>query len=295
MVNCKLINISDFTLQERELCANTIIIDEAVPHVFLNTCNRSELYWGEGCVPEKILRHLYRVACGLESGLIGERAIQGQLKTAYKTALIKYKLSSQLNRLFQSAIHVGKRVRTETRIAEGAISHSQVTVEMLKEKHIDLKNKIVGIIGVNKLTEDILKYLASNQAVNILLANRNLEKAEALAKQYNATAIRLIDKQLMLQFADVLICATSAPHVILKKEDLPTDKDILIFDLAFPRDVDEDAGGLEKVELFNLEDIEKFAKKSLLQRMDEINKVELIIENEIQKFYEWQSFANQYI
>ncbi|MDR1682217.1 MAG: hypothetical protein LBS25_02355, partial [Candidatus Symbiothrix sp.] len=159
MIESILINNSEYGLKEREHFAGAVSIDETIPHILLSTCNRMELYRGEGETPEHIIRHLYRVAAGLESSLIGERAIQGQLKQAYQSAMEKYRLSPQLNRLFQSAIHTGKRVRTETKIATGAVSHSQVTVEILKQEKIDLNKKIVGIIGVNKLTEDILKFL----------------------------------------------------------------------------------------------------------------------------------------
>lgn len=276
-------------MAERELLSATVFVDKSVPHVLLSTCNRTEVYWGEGEVPPTLLHHLYRVASGLESSLIGERAIQGQLKSAYRDAAEKYRLSSPLNRLFQTAMHVGKRVRTETRIAEGAVSHSQVTVDILKRKNIDLREKTVSIIGVNKLTEDILKYLVNCKAVNIFLSNRNFEKAEALAKQYNGTAMRLSEKQQMLALSDVLICATSAPHTLVGKDDVPKEKEMLIFDLAFPRDVEECVGQMAHITLFNLDDVERFAKENRGMRMSETEKAEQIIREEMNTFYEWQT------
>ncbi|MDR1745756.1 MAG: glutamyl-tRNA reductase [Tannerella sp.] len=299
MINYKLINHSEYTLKERERMGFQLDADDAVPHVLLATCNRMELYWGEGAVPERALRHLYRVAAGLESALIGERAIQGQLKQAYLEALKKYHLSPHLNRLFQTAIHTGKRVRTETSISEGAVSHSQITVEILRHQNIDLRHKIISIIGVNKLTEDILKYLTARGAENIFLSNRHIEKAEELARQYNGTAMSLDKKRAMLRFTDVLICATSAPHIIVHQEDIEKDKKLLIFDLAFPRDVDESVGRFSEVTLYNLENIERFARENVSLRHKEIRKAEGIIEEEINKFYEWQSKAyerkNQFV
>ena len=295
MIQCKLVNNSGHDLEERERLVASVAVDETVPHVRLSTCNRTEIYWGEGRVPEHIVRHLYRVAAGLESSLIGERAIQGQLKQAYLDAAGKYRLSAQMHRLFQSAMHAGKRVRTETGISEGAVSHSHVTVEILKQAKIDLKSRMVGIIGVNRLTEDILKYLVSRRAENIFLSNRNLRKAEALAAHYNCTAMSLANKRAMLEFADVLICATSAPHTIVKREDIPRGRAIVIFDLAFPRDVDECVGRMDHVTLYNLEDIERFAGKSISLRCRETDKARQIIDEEIGKFYEWQSFReNQF-
>jgi glutamyl-tRNA reductase len=249
-----------------------------------------ELYWGDGIAPENIVRHLYRVASGLESALLGERAIQGQLKTAYRYALDKYRLSSSLNRLFQTAIYTGKRSRNETKISEGAVSHSQITVDILKLENVDLRNKTVCIIGVNKLTENILKYLVACGANSIFLANRNMEKATALAAKYNGTAIYLDKKLPMLRFTDILICATSAPHIIVHRHEIPQDKKMLIFDLAFPRDVDEHVRAMATVKLFDLEDMEKFASRSLTHRNNEVNKVERIIEEEIAEYYRWQNY-----
>jgi glutamyl-tRNA reductase len=288
MIYCKHINNSEYNLEERERLSGSVIIDPSVPHVLLSTCNRTEVYRGEGDVPPGILRHLYRVASGLESSLTGERAIQGQLKAAYREACGKYRLSSSLNRLFQSAMHTGKRVRTETRISEGAISHSQVTVDILRRRNIDLKQKIVSIIGVNKLTEDVLKYLVARQAVNIFLSNRSLDKAEAMARQYRGTAMSLEHKRSMLAFTDVLICATSAPHTLVGKDDIPDGKEMIIFDLAFPRDVEEHVGTMAHITLFNLDDIERFAKENRRLRLSQIRIAEQIIDEEMTAFYEWQ-------
>ncbi|MDR1809769.1 MAG: glutamyl-tRNA reductase [Prevotella sp.] len=293
MLHCRLINNSAYTLKERENLSASLYMDESVPHVLLKTCNRIELYWGNGETPEYIIRHLFRVASGLKSELIGEQAIQGQLKMAYQEACGKYRLSASMHRLFQTAMHTGKRIRTETRISKGAISHSQATVDLLKSEGIDLSKKIVGIIGANKLTEDILKYLTTKQAVNIFLSNRNIEKAQLLAKKYNGTAINLEHKKQMLEFIDVLICATSAPHTIIKAADIPKGKEMFIIDLAFPRDVEENVKKNEQIRLFDLETIEIFAKNNVLLRHKEISKAEQIIEEEIADFYRWHSFSQQ--
>lgn len=295
MIQYKFVNNSNYSLDEREKLDVLVSVDGSIPHVRLKTCNRIELYWGEGDVPENVVRHIFRVASGLESSLIGERAIQGQIKQAYADALVHYKLSSSLNRLFQTAMHVGKRVRTETRISEGAVSHSQVTVDILKRRNIDLKNKIIGIIGVNKLVEDILKYLTSQGAVTIFLSNRNIDKARQMAVKYNATAMGLDQKASIIDFSDVLICATSAPHIIVKREDVSPEKEILIIDLAFPRDVDGTVSALDNVTLLDLEDIERFAQENILSRNNEIIKAESIIEEEIHKFYQWLHNATQKI
>ncbi|MDR2562931.1 MAG: glutamyl-tRNA reductase [Prevotellaceae bacterium] len=291
MINCKLINNSRYNLEEREFAAKDVLIDEDTPHVLLNTCNRVELYWGEGEVSADVIRHLYRVASGLESSLVGERAIQGQIKTAYAAAQGRYRMSATLNRLFQSAMHTGKRIRNETRISEGAVSHSQITVDLLRAENIDLKEKVVSIIGVNKLTEDIMKYLVSHGAANIFLSNRSIDKAKAMAAKYGGKTIGLAHKRRMLSSTDVLICASSAPHTLIEVDDLEVKRKILIFDLAFPRDVDKSVRRIETVKLFDLDDVESFARTNLSLRAKEISKAESIIEEEIAKFYSWYSLA----
>ena len=130
-----------------------------IPYIFLKTCNRSEIYYGEGEVPDEVARHLFRVVAGLESAIIGERAVQGQVKEAYYTAKDQRPLTAELHRLFQSALQVGKRVRNETEISHGAVSHSLAALEIIEDGNIDLKDARITIIGVNKLTADILKFL----------------------------------------------------------------------------------------------------------------------------------------
>lgn len=291
MIEYQFINNSAYNLAEREILAEELSINEDEPHVFLSTCNRMELYKGQGLVPEKVVRHLYRVAAGLESSLIGERAVEGQLKRAYLMAKSRYKLSPALNRLFQTAMHTGKRVRNETGISLGAVSHSQVTADILSEEIPDLDHKIIGIIGINKLTEDILRFLVSKHTINVILSSRKYEKAIAVADKYNGSAVRLDRKEELLKCADVLISATAAPHVIVNKRDLPPDKSLLAFDLAFPRDIEVIVGDMPNVKLYNLDTIEHFAQRNLRLRQQEIKKAESIIEDEIFKFLHWQQYS----
>ncbi|MDR3194706.1 MAG: hypothetical protein LBT76_05385 [Tannerella sp.] len=293
MIHCTLMDHTRFSLSERERYAALPPAEDARPHVLLKTCNRIERYWGEGAVTDGVIRHLYRVAAGLESSLTGERAIQGQLKTAYLEACEKYRLSAPMHRLFQTAMHTGKRVRTETRIAEGAVSHSQVTVEILKKTCPELNRQVVSIIGVNKLTEDILKFLTDRRTMTVFLSNRRLDRAEQLAAKYRATAISLDEKKRMLDFTDILICATSAPHTIIHADDLPEEKELLVFDLAFPRDVEPALAERKGVQLFDLEQIEQFAKTNLHLRAGEAAKAERLIDEEIVKFREWETYVNQ--
>lgn len=291
MIQSKIIDIKNHGLEERERLSSIFEVNKDEPHVLLATCNRTELYWGDGEVPLQTAEHLFRVASGLESSLIGERAIQGQIKQAYQDAKETYNLSAGLNRLFQHAMHTGKKVRAETKISEGAVSHSQVAVDILRDNKTDLcKSKII-VVGVNKLNEDILKFLQTREAKDVTVANRHPEKAEAFAKAYGFKSAGIDDNKGLLCNADVLISVTSAPYALFRKEDFPTERKILVIDLAFPRDVEVGTETLPNIKLYNIEDVEAFAKKNLSLRMDEIGKAEAIIKNELEKFLQWQAHS----
>lgn len=264
--------------------------------VLLKTCARTELYWGDGDVPAEVARHLFRVAAGLESPLLGEGAILGQIKQSYFEAKKTGKLPSSINKLFQTASYVGHRVRTETGIARGAVSYSQVTVDILCHELPDLGNKVVSIIGVNEMTESVLNFLIARGATNILLANRSFDKAEEIAHKYNnVEAFSLSEKQELFSLSDVVISATSAPHTIIKSADLPTGKSQLLFDLANPQDIESDVATLEGKRVFNLQEIESLAQQNLQKRAHEVSKCEAIIEEEIENLQHWQAYRKKLV
>ena len=272
------------SLIEREQFFNNMHLPENTPHVLLQTCDRIELYWGEGAVPEHIAHHLFSVVSGLESSLIGEGAIQGQVKNCYQQSASKYKLSGSLHKLFQTALSVGKRVRTESAISQGAISHSQAVIECLIQEKIPLKNALITMLGINKLNEDIIKFLQAKGAVSIFLGNRYYEKAQDMASKYDCKAFRFDEMKPFLEFTDVLISATSAPHLIVKPEHISPNQKILILDLAFPRDVDQRIGEMPNVTLYNLEDIKHRVNQNLDSRRKRVEKALEIIDEEVRKF-----------
>ena len=199
------------SLVEREQFLKELKLPENTPHVLVKTCDRIELYWGEGLVPEHIAHHLFSVVSGLDSSLIGECAIQGQVKNCYQDSAQKHKLSGSLHKLFQTALSVGKRVRTESAISQGAISHSQAVIECLIQEKVPLNNALITMLGINKLNEDIIKFLQAKGAMSIFLGNRYFEKAQDVAEKYNCKAFRFDEMKPFLEFTDVLISATSAP------------------------------------------------------------------------------------
>lgn len=284
MVQYKSISQRNSSLAEREKYFNELELPQNTPHVLLQTCDRIELYWGEGAVPEHIAHHLFSVVSGLDSSLIGECAIQGQVKNCYQQAAASYKLSGSLHKLFQTALSVGKRVRTDSAISQGAISHSQAVIECLIQEQIPLKNALITMLGINKLNEDIIKFLQAKGAMSIFLGNRYFEKAQDMAAKYDCKAFRFDEMKSFMEYTDVLITATSAPHAIVRPEHISPEQKILILDLAFPRDVDERVGEMPNVTLYNLEDMKQRVNQNMDTRRQKLIKAQRIINEEVEKF-----------
>lgn len=270
-------------------------IASPLPYVLLKTCNRTELYYGEGDVSDDVARHLFRVVAGLESAIIGERAVQGQVKEAYYAAKAQRWLPAEMHKLFLAALTVGKRVRNETQISHGAVSHSLAALELLHDEHIDLRHARITIIGVNKLTEDILKFLQNKGAEMVFLANRSQIKAHHLADPLGIKVFTLDEKRDFIAQSDILISATSAPHLIIGLDDVPQDKQLLAIDLAFPHDIDSRLSALPHVSLYNIRDVEQRVRQNIAVRASEVEKAENIIEEEIKALQEALNRRKRYL
>jgi glutamyl-tRNA reductase len=253
--------------------------------VLLATCNRVEIYSGGGRIPRELARHLFRVTAGLESALIGETAIQGQVKEAYQAARTSYPLSKELHRLFQRSLRAGKRARSETLISRGAMSHSQAVIEILKMKEVKIGASRILIIGASNLNEKVLQQLARSGNRTTFVASRSHRRAEELGRKYHCAVVKYGALGPVLAETDVLISATSAPHYILKDGAFNCRRNIVIFDLAFPRNIDPRIGARPNVELLNLEDIEGLLKDNQARRQAEIAAVEKIIAEELESLY----------
>ncbi len=291
MIQYKSINHNNTSLDEREKYFKSLNTDpNNTPSVFLQTCNRVELYYGEGDIPDSVARHLFRVVCGLESAIVGERAVQGQVKEAYLTARNSgQKLPAEMHKLFECALQMGKRVRNETQISHGAVSHSLATIEIIEQEKIDLRNACITIVGVNKLTTDIIKFLLNKGAKLVFLANRTEEKARRIAEPFGINVFSLDQKHIFLPQTDILISATSAPSYIISKNDLSfvtSTRPLLAIDLAFPRDIDPAADNIDGMKLYNLHDIEQQVRNNIQVRTDEVRKAEQIIEESITELHE---------
>ena len=293
MIAYKSINQQNTSLEAREAYFQGLHVERGA--VLLQTCNRVELYYGDGDVPDDVARHLFRVTAGLESALIGERAVQWQVKDSYQQAQLQYRLTAEMHKLFSCALEVGKRVRTETEISQGAVSHSLAAIEILQQEQVDLSQSRITIVGVNKLTSDILKFLKNKGARMVFLANRSQMKAHQLADPLGISVFELHDKQRFLADTDILISATSAPHAVIDATDIPAGKKLLAIDLAFPRDIDPSIGRLPNVRLYNLSDVERRVRENISVRKSEVVRAEAIIEEEIAELQDILRRRRQYL
>lgn len=272
MIKVEILNKNDVSLEDKG-------------QVVLSTCNRAEVYSGEGEIPEEVIRHLFRVTSGLESNLIGEKAIQGQVKEAYGRAINK-ELSSSLHKLFQRALFVGKKVRTQTGINRGAVSHSQAAVDLLLKLNLNLQNSFITLIGAHHLNDKVIYYLKKNGAKTLFLGNRTYEKAKKISEKHNSEVFHLDNLKEILKETDILITATSAPHKIIHKEHIPTDREITIIDLAVPADTDEEVINMKNIRYYNNSGVEETVNLNLDIRKIEIEKAKVIVEREVDEFIE---------
>lgn len=274
----------DIPLEQRERFFAEIRSKNKTGGILLNTCNRVEWYSGYGDVSGEVANHLFRVVSGLESTIIGETTIVNQVKTAYLEAAKDTSLDKGLHKLFQTAFYVGERVRHETGISRGAMSHSQAAVNLLFQQ-IDNPDKLnITVIGVNALNEKIIRFLVNKGAKTIFIGNRTYEKAKLLAARYNATALRFESLSATLENTDVLISATSAPHFIFKKENFSPKRKMYILDLAVPRDVEPEIGELPGITLFDIEAVEKHIRQNIKIRIEKFLHAETIILKEVEQF-----------
>ena len=290
MIESYLITRDRYDLAERERRSRDFALDPGVAHIRLDTCNRLEYYWGQGRIPLDTARHLYRVASGLESALVGEKAILGQVRQAYLEACGRYRLSGALNRLFQSAIQVGREVRARTSISQGAVSHSQIAAGLLEETGFDFEQRTIAILGINDLTISILRFLRRHRTLNLLLSTRNAAKALDIARRFGGETFPVAERGEQLQRCDCLIAATRAPHYLVQAGELAgRSRPLMIIDLSVPRSIDPGAASLPGITLYNLEDIERRSARSREVRRGEIDRAAAIIERALARLEHWQN------
>jgi glutamyl-tRNA reductase len=271
--------------------------------VLLSTCNRVEIYgvspWIHGRVQQlfreltncdfdftphlyvkegaEAAEHLFAVASGVDSLVIGETEITGQVKNAYQAAKDAGLVGKKMNRLFQTALSVVKAIRTNTAIGRGATSVGSVAVELAEKVFgSDLSDKTVMILGAGKMGEACVKHLAKRGAKTVLVANRSVERAEKLAAEFGGRAVRIEDSAAAMTAADILVSSTGSPDIVLRRADvakiLPArqNRPLVLVDIAVPRDIDPAVAELANVYLYDIDDLEAVVRENTKYREQEL-------------------------
>ncbi len=238
-------------------------------------------------------RQLFRVTSGLESMIVGEAEIQGQVKRAYEVALASGTTGPLTNRLFTAALQTGKRVRSETAIGLGRASMSSVAVELAHAMLGDRPRPRVVIIGAGETSELTARAFAEHGVCTIFVANRHADRARSLADRFGGEVVALDDLPEQLSRADVVVASTASPHPIVGQEELELvmrargGRPLLLIDLAVPRDIDPACADLEGVTLFDMDDLQARVSHTISVREAEALRAESIVEEEIKRFATW--------
>jgi glutamyl-tRNA reductase len=285
--------------------------------VLLSTCNRTELYLTEGdrevapfvwtLFGERLggdasaygyvrrdrdaVAHLFRVVSGMDSMVVGEAQIHGQVRDAWEAS--RPASGAVLNRLFQSALLVGGRVRSETALGHGALSVSSAAVQLAKKIFGSLLGKRAMILGAGEMAELALASLQQEGVRAAIVANRTFERAQALAALYGATAVHYDAAWDALADVDVLLCSTASPHVVVSADRVRDglerrgDRPLCILDIAMPRDVDPAVAEMDNVFLYDLDDLRAVVSANVERRQRELPAAEQVIAQEVEKYWQW--------
>ena len=303
----------------RALCANSGI-EEAV---ILSTCNRvdvvvraeasekgAEALKGflasyHGVVPQELelylyhldgeeaVRHVFRVCCGLDSMVMGEPQILGQVKDAYEVARQVKATGLVLNQLFSRAFRIAKRARTDTAIGRSAVSVGYAAVELAKKIFGSLDGKLALLVGAGEMCELAAKHLLKSGVKSVFVSNRTFARAVELANVLHGNAIRfehLLDE---MPHADIVISSTGAPHYVIRKEDVQRairarkNRPMFFIDIAVPRDIDPEVNDIENVYLYDIDDLQGVVDANLLERQREAQKAEEMVSTEVADFMAW--------
>jgi len=313
-----------FTESEAAEFGRTAAASEEVREaVVISTCNRTEVYLvvgdpvrAEGDVlsllarradirPTELAeaiysprncdaaRHLYRVTAGLESMIVGEAEIQGQVRRAHEAAITAGSTGPLSNRLFAAALTTGKRVRSETALGSSRLSIPSVAVELARSVLGELERRHVVILGAGETSELTARALAEQGAGTIFVANRHADRALSMAQRFGGSVVGLDKLPEQLAQADIVLSSTSSPHAIVGREELElvmaerVERPLLLIDIAVPRDIDPSCAGLEGVTLYDIDDLQAVVASNLSSRTEEAPRALEIVEEEIHRFARW--------
>ncbi len=283
----------------------------------ISTCNRFEILsvGGEGGgiraffssllelerSPEDVLyqyldasavKHLYRVSASLDSMVLGEAQILGQVKQAYKKAVEVGSVGSHLHHLFQSAFHVAKRVRAHTDVAHHGVSVSYIAVRLAQQIFADLSSSTVVIIGSGEMAELSALHLCSHGCRKIIVANRTVERAAELAERFGGVAVSLGDLNQVIDQADIVISSISIDRAVITRASLAgrsNDKPLFLIDLGVPRNISPDLADIDSVYLYNIDDLATIADENRALREAAAKDAELVIEYGLLQFERWRA------
>ncbi len=308
-------------------CLNPLVQIKEIPGCdeccFLSTCNRVEimlvadpgaetltavrdfLFSGSGLSGEEAakysylftgsaaINHVFRVASSLDSMVVGEPQILGQLKDAYRLAMEHKSTGAVLHRLLSKSFSVAKRIRTETNIGSSAVSISYAAVQLARKIFGDLSGKTVLLAGAGEMAELAAEHLLAQGIGRVVVANRTLERAVSLARRFNGEAASLSELVSRLAEADILISSTGAPDLILRKEEMAPlmrqryNRPIFLIDIAVPRDLDPGLNDLDNVYLYDIDDLQQVVETNKGERRKEADRAERIVDEETIKFLQW--------
>jgi glutamyl-tRNA reductase len=316
-----------FTVEQAQKAAEELrsrgVLSETL---VLSTCNRSELY---GVPPEAspdsasamelflatfhhidpsmltsslyrrrdhdAVRHLFRVASGLDSMLLGEAEILGQVREAYRIALDLGATGPVLNRMFQNALEVGKRVRTETEIGKKPVSVAFAGVKLAERIFGSLKEHSALILGAGATGEQVMDHLRDRGIANLRVANRSRERARELALRTGAGVVEWESLNTSLAWPDMIVSSVSTPEPVLTRAMLEramaerSNRSLLLVDLGMPRNIEPSAGDLYNVYLYDMDHLTEIVEQNKKARQDEVPHAEAIVEEQVEKFQKWQS------
>ncbi len=284
--------------------------------VILSTCNRTEVYWAGGASPTQLaawlaqqrasqpdlsaslyshehqsaVQHAFRVASGLDSMMLGEAQIFGQLKDAYRAAQDAGSTGPALNRLFQATFSAAKRIRTETRIGANAVSIASAALALARRVFADLSARSALLIGAGEMVSLTARHMASQGIKRIVIANRNLARAQELAMEIRGIGVELSELPAHLVEADIVVSSTASPTPIISKADAAAAirsrrrKPIFMVDLAVPRDIEPDVSELEDVYLFCIDDLQSVVAEGKQQRASEATAAHVLVDEEVERF-----------
>lgn len=238
------------------------------------------------------IQHLFRVTSSLDSMIVGESQILGQVKEAYDISRSAGGSGTILNRLFAKAFSVGKRIRTETTIATGAVSISYAAVELAKKIFNTLEDKTVAIIGAGEMSELTAKHLVANGVSKVIVANRTYDRAVSVAEKFKGIPVSYQENLNFLIDADIVITSTDAPHYLIERKPLAEimrkrkHRYMFLIDIAVPRDIDPDISKINHAFLYNIDDLEAVVASNLKGRQQEATRAEQIVSEEAHRFHD---------